>query len=55
MASAGPTTVNQSLSVTSTTSNHVAVQKAPDVCFTPDKKAVMAYLRHAVEQLAGRA
>lgn len=43
MASAGPTTVNQSLSVTSTTSNHVAVQKAPDVCFTPDKKAVIPH------------
>ncbi|MFO0616691.1 MAG: DUF4150 domain-containing protein [Polyangiaceae bacterium] len=35
--------MNQSLSVTSTTSNHVAVQKAPDVCFTPDKKAVIPH------------
>lgn len=43
MASAGPTTSNQSLSVTSTTSNHVAVQKAPDVCFTPDKKATIPH------------
>lgn len=37
------TTVNQGISVTSTTSNHVAVQKAPDVCFTPDKKAVIPH------------
>lgn len=37
------TTVNQGISVTSTTSNHVAVNKAPDVCFTPDKKAVIPH------------
>jgi hypothetical protein len=37
------TTENQSHGVTSTTSDHVATNVAPDVCFTPDKKAVIPH------------
>ncbi len=37
------TTENQSHGVTSTTSDHVATNAAPDVCFTPDKKAVIPH------------
>ncbi len=37
------TTSNQNHGATSTTSDHVAQNAAPDVCFTPDKKAVIPH------------